>query len=193
MRMRSKVFTQARTNDIASVRKMDTLSRAPKAAMFFVMAFMHCRDLSTKVTESAPLLNASIPNAPLPEKRSSTSFPCMTIPRAEKMAPFTISVVGLIPSGHSILRDLYWPAPIRSDIIPTLGDMCIQVKHGGPSSGIGCLFRRSTLAQKNFPRTHTRTRAIDLGRMQKWKRISLPREIIFAYAALTRLRMMIPA
>ena len=109
------------------------------------------------------------------------------------MAPFTISVVGLIPSGQSILRDLYWPAPIRSDIIPTLGDMCIQVKYGGPSSWIGCLFQKSTLAQKGFPRTHTRTRTIDLGRMQKWKRISFPGEIFFAYAAVTRLRMMIPA
>src|SRR5216684_170773 len=67
-------------------------------ARFFSMAEIDCRSSSTKSTDAAPRLSASMPSAPLPAKRSRICAPMMTSPKLEKIAAFTRSIVGRTPA-----------------------------------------------------------------------------------------------
>ena len=73
LRMRPSSFVRARFRSIAAI-----------AAEFS----------STNNAEAAPRLSASIPNAPVPAKRSRTRAPIISSPRLEKIAALTRSIVG---------------------------------------------------------------------------------------------------
>ena len=73
-------------------------------ARFFWMTSIDCRSSSTKRTEDAPRLSASIPSAPLPAKRSRTLAPMIVSPRLEKMAALTRSIVGRTPRFETAKR-----------------------------------------------------------------------------------------
>src|SRR5206468_11672409 len=66
-------------------------------ARLLSMICADCRSSSTKTTEDAPRLSASIPSAPLPAKRSRTRALTTASPKLEKIAALTRSIVGRTP------------------------------------------------------------------------------------------------
>ena len=107
MNMISKLSLHFLTNADASDTMVLVVFFISRSLILVFMVSTHFLDLSTKVTSLAPLLRASRPRFPLPEKRSSTFAPSRYIEIVEKTASFTLSEVGLTPlEGIFILLDL---------------------------------------------------------------------------------------
>lgn len=118
----SKIFNKSVLLRSLLIILIDGMEKCPRLAesrmrlVFFFIRPMAPLLVSIKVQDSAPLLNASTPKAPVPAKRSRTWAPGICSERILKSASLARSEVGriaLLLLGPNNFRPLAWPLIIR--------------------------------------------------------------------------------